>query len=81
MLEPPEGVRDSPAKLQKWKPAVKRCIDWEGLYKAEGKHLGNVVGDTITSSEPVDDEPRQTDQEPELLTIGLIGVYARFLCC
>jgi hypothetical protein len=77
MLVPPDGIRDNPAKLQKWKPVVKRCIDWESLYKAEGIHA---VGDTISSSEPVDDEPQQTDQEPELLTIGLIGVYARFVC-
>jgi hypothetical protein len=72
-LEPPDRIRDNPAKLQKWKPAVKSCIDWEGLRSAEGDYVGKPIGDAITSKK-VEDGTYETDQEPEFLTIGLIGM-------
>jgi hypothetical protein len=70
MLEPPDRIRDDPAKLRNWKPALRTTVDWEGLRKADGSQVG-VVGDEIVSLE---DDAQQPDQEPAFLTVGLIGM-------
>lgn len=72
MLEPPEKVRDSPAKLEKWKPSVKRDIDWDRVMTAEGEKVGTIVGGPAA---PHEDDA--TDEEPKFLTIGLIGQSRR----
>ncbi|KAF7307090.1 G domain-containing protein [Mycena indigotica] len=68
MLEPPEAVKANPARLEKWKPKVKRDIDWDRLLKAEGDKVGSVVGGPAAPRE--DDS---SEEEPQFLTIGLIG--------
>ncbi|KAJ7492467.1 hypothetical protein FB451DRAFT_1218406 [Mycena latifolia] len=67
MLEPPDKVKANPARLEKWKPSIKRDIDWDRVMAAEGVKVGAVVGGPAV---PREDEP---DEEPKFLTIGLIG--------
>ncbi|KAG2155575.1 P-loop containing nucleoside triphosphate hydrolase protein [Suillus clintonianus] len=89
MLIPPERVRSDEAKLKRWNYPVKREIDWNGLLHAHGKKVGSVVGGAAMpkgkgKEEIADDaqEPEQEGsdkegqfewQEPEFLTVGLIG--------
>jgi hypothetical protein len=84
MMEPPEKLRGNAPKLKSWKPPVKRDIDWEGVLNAEGGKVGSIVGGPAVPR-PIHDEddPVDTsdpDQEPEFLTIGLIGAFAQRLC-
>lgn len=79
LLQPPPRIKDDEEKLKKWKPYVKREVDWEGVLNAHGGKVGSVVGgpaaprvvdtDDISASHEEDDD----DVEPEFLTIGLIG--------
>ncbi|KIK49435.1 hypothetical protein CY34DRAFT_69273 [Suillus luteus UH-Slu-Lm8-n1] len=89
MLTPPERVRSDEAKLKRWNPPVKREIDWHGLLHAHGKKVGSVIGgaampkgkgreDTVgdvqePEQEGSDKEEALEWQEPEFLTVGLIG--------
>ncbi|KAG2367789.1 hypothetical protein BDR07DRAFT_1271378 [Suillus spraguei] len=89
MLIPPERVRLDEAKLKRWNPPVKREINWNGLLHAHGKKVGSIVGGaampkgkdkedtTDDAQEPEqegsDDEGQLELQEPEFLTVGLIG--------
>lgn len=89
MLIPPERVRSDEAKLKRWNPPVKREINWNGLLHAHGKKVGSIVGGaampkgkdkedtTDDAQEPEqegsDDEGQLELQEPEFLTVGLIG--------
>ncbi|KAH7916432.1 P-loop containing nucleoside triphosphate hydrolase protein [Hygrophoropsis aurantiaca] len=82
LLVPPERLRSDEAKVKRWRPPVKRDIDWEGVLKAGGGMVGSVVGgaavprskDThIEAHEGESDETEETRQEPEYLTVGLIG--------
>lgn len=89
MLIPPERVRSGDAKLKRWNPPVKRKIDWDGVLHANGKKVGTVVGgaaapkgkgkedntdDTQEPEQQTSDKEGQSEwQEPEFLTVGLIG--------
>ncbi|KAG1885485.1 P-loop containing nucleoside triphosphate hydrolase protein [Suillus subluteus] len=89
MLIPPERVRSDEAKLKRWNPPVKREIDWNGLLHAHGKKVGSVVGgaampkgkgkeDTADDAQEPEQEGSDNEgqlewQEPEFLTVGLIG--------
>lgn len=89
MLIPPERVRSDDAKLKRWNPPVKRKIDWDGVLHANGKKVGTVVGgaaapkgkgkedntdDTQEPEQQTSDKEGQSEwQEPEFLTVGLIG--------
>jgi hypothetical protein len=89
MLIPPERLRSDEAKLNRWNPPVKREIDWDGVLHAHGKKVGSVVGgatipkgkgkeenkdDTQESEQQSSDKEGQSEwQEPEFLTVGLIG--------
>ena len=74
MLQPPDKVKANPKWLQQWKPSVKRDIDWVGALNARGSDVGTVVGETVKSTEMQErDAPSNNVQEPEFLTIGLIG--------
>lgn len=95
MLTPPERVRSDEAKLNRWNPPVKREIDWHGLLHAHGKKVGSVVGgaampkgkgreDTVGDAQEPEQEGSDKEealewQEPEFLTVGLIGTS--FLFC
>jgi len=83
MLEPPEKVKNNPKWLKSWIPTVKRDIDWEGVLKAGGSKLGTIVGGAavLKGCEPSNDQApkggsdssEHQHQEPEYLTVGLIG--------
>jgi 50S ribosome-binding GTPase len=76
MLEPPDKVKANPKWLQQWKPSVKRDIDWLGALNAKGSQVGTVVGETVCprKTDTEEDDATSTNvQEPEFLTIGLIG--------
>ncbi|KAJ7070863.1 GTPase [Mycena amicta] len=68
MLEPPEAIKANPARLEKWKPRIKREIDWDRVLNAEGEKVGSVIGGPAAPHE--DDS---SEEEPQFLTIGLIG--------
>ncbi|KAG5647766.1 hypothetical protein DXG03_008489 [Asterophora parasitica] len=78
MLQPPEKVKESPSLLKHWKPSVKQDIDWDGVLQARGSKVGTVVGGAAIPRPKEDDSDGPTkvqeDKEPELLTIGLIGL-------
>lgn len=86
LLEPPQKVKNNPSWLKTWIPTVKRDIDWEGVLKAGGSKSGTIVGGPAAprpnATEPPNDQASdgQSDssehqrQEPEYLTIGLIGM-------
>lgn len=84
LLEPPEKVKNNPNWLKSWIPTVKRDIDWEGVLKAGG---GTISEDAAVPKayEPSNDQapnegpdiPENQHQEPEYLTIGLIGIDNR----
>ena len=67
MLEPPEKVKRNAAWLQKWDPPVKRDIDWGNL---KGR---SIIGDLQSKDEDQTFDEHRECQEPEFLTIGLIG--------
>ncbi|KAG2156633.1 P-loop containing nucleoside triphosphate hydrolase protein [Suillus bovinus] len=89
MLIPPERVLSDEAKLKRWNPPVKREIDWNGLLHAHGKKVGSVVGGAAMpkgkGKEDIPDDTQELEQEgsdndgqfewqePEFLTVGLIG--------
>ena len=88
LLEPPEKVKNNPNRLKDWIPTVKRNIDWEGVLKAGGSKLGTMVGGSAVprpnACEPSNDDersdrPENQHQEPEYLTVGLIGMQ-EFTC-
>lgn len=75
LLEPPERVREDPEKLRRWRPRVKREVDWDALLTAGASSHVHV-------SRPTKDAPQtqsseggqlQEDEEPEYLTVGLLG--------
>jgi hypothetical protein len=70
MLEPPEKVKANEVWLRKWKPPVKRNIDWGDLKGSLGGVTAPQSGDKDLS-EFCDSYPEY--QEPKYLTIGLIG--------
>lgn len=79
MMEPPEKIKGNEEKMKKWKPRVKRDIDWGGVLNAGGGQVGSVVGGaTAPRPRSADGEEdaaggEDTGQEPEFLTVGLIG--------
>jgi hypothetical protein len=78
MMEPPERIKGNEEKMKRWKPTVKQDIDWEGVIKAGGGKVGSIVGGaTAPKPRSVDGEGEgneaESGQEPEFLTIGLIG--------
>lgn len=73
LLEPPERVRQDPEKLAKWRPRVKRDVDWDALLTAGAS--SHVHGSRTTRDAPQGSEggQLQEDEEPEYLTVGLLG--------
>jgi len=86
LLEPPQNVKNNSNRVKPWIPPVKRDIDWEGVLKAGGSKLGTIVGGAAVprpkTCEPSNgqgpdersDSSEHQHQEPEYLTIGLIGM-------
>lgn len=77
MLQPPDKVKANPAWLKSWKAPVKRNIDWEAVLNAGGGKVGSVVGGAV-APRPKDTEQAEHEEEPEFLTIGLIGMCLVF---
>ena len=74
MLQPPDKIKANPKWLQQWKPSVKQDVDWVGALNARGSEVGTVVSETVRSTEMGENNtPSISVQEPEFLTIGLIG--------
>lgn len=77
ILEPPEKVKSNPDRLKSWVPAVKREINWEGVMQAKGSKVGLAVGGaSVPRQKSPEESPEDPNhrQEPEYLTIGLIGL-------
>ena len=97
LLEPPEYVRCDAEKLARWRPRVRREVDWTAVLEAEGERVGSIVGGATAphpSTSAHTDDARQIEdldaagsddmrcdgkgiglaEEPEFLTIGLIGL-------
>jgi hypothetical protein len=85
-MEPPERIKGNEEKMKRWKAPVKKDIDWEGVIKAGGGQVGSIVGGaTVPKPKLVDGQGDGVDeagtgQEPEFLTIGLIGESNLFDC-
>uniref|UniRef100_A0A8H8CQF2 Guanine nucleotide-binding protein-like 1 n=1 Tax=Psilocybe cubensis TaxID=181762 RepID=A0A8H8CQF2_PSICU len=78
LLEPPEKVANNPDRLKTWFPPVKREIDWDAVMQAKGSKVGVAVGGAaaprpISPGETEQQESSNHHQEPNFLTIGLIG--------
>ena len=76
MMEPPEKIKGNEEKMKRWKPPVKKDIDWERVIKAGGRQVGSIVGGAAapkSSGEGGEVSEAEAEQEPEFLTIGLIG--------
>jgi hypothetical protein len=86
LLEPPQKVKNNPNSLKCWNPTVKRDIDWDGVLAAGGSKLGTMVGGSAVprseAGEPLNDQgldersdrSENQHQEPDYLTVGLIGI-------
>jgi ribosome biogenesis GTPase A len=80
LLQPPEKIRGDEEKVKRWRPRVKREVDWESVLTARGGQVGTVVGGASVpkpapedGEEVADEEGGEGDAEPQHLTIGLIG--------
>jgi hypothetical protein len=72
MLVPPARIKEDKEQLMKRKPAVRRDVDWESVLNAGGGLVGSIVGGAAEPHPGDGDDER--DEEPEFLTIGLIGI-------
>lgn len=69
LLEPPERVKQDPEKLAKWRPKIKREVNWDALLTAgASSHVSRPAKDGSQNG-----EEGQEDAEPEFLTVGLLG--------
>jgi hypothetical protein len=90
LLQPPEAVRKDEEKLKRWKPSLKRDIDWELVLKARSGQVGSIIGGAVQPrpaflSGNDGDGPQLahgTTEASDFLTVGLIGsaVNGCFLC-
>jgi hypothetical protein len=78
LLELPAHVRDDEQRMKKWRPFVKRDIDWTAVLSAEGEKVGSVISGPAAQRQMNEDGDlfdidQESDVEPEFLTVGLIG--------
>ncbi|KAI0361392.1 P-loop containing nucleoside triphosphate hydrolase protein [Trametes cingulata] len=76
LVEPPEEVKSNPERLKTWKPRVKTQLDWDAVLKAHGGKVGTAVAPHKTKADGeghTDGEHTDEENEPEFLTVGLIG--------
>lgn len=74
LLEPPENVKSNPSRLANWKPRVKQDINWDDVVSAHGGQVGSVVGGAA-APRPSETAENPDEEEPQFLTVGLIGQY------
>lgn len=82
MLQLPDKVKANPKWLQQWQLSIKRDIDWAGVMDAGSSTVGfvNEAGHARKSDEEEEEDTTDastTAQEPEFLTVGLIGRILR----
>lgn len=70
LLTPPEKILDNPNALARWKPPVRRVIDWVAVAEARGGKVGSIVGGALVPQQTGQDDE---ESEPQFLTVGLIG--------
>jgi hypothetical protein len=76
LLQPPEHIRKDVEKAARWRPKVKRAVDWNAVMSAHGDNVGHAVGGAaVPHSSEVTTEGAD-EREPEYLTIGLIGTLS-----
>ena len=73
MLTPPPGIRDDPEKLSRWRPKVKRNIDWDEAFKA---NLRRSEGKWKEPDYTQESKLEGTQDQEAFITIGLIGASA-----
>lgn len=81
LLEPPEKVKQDPEKLQRWRPRVKRDVNWDAVLTAGvSSHHHHTPRDAkAASKESGDVDSEHPEEEPEYLTVGLIGMTKHHL--
>lgn len=83
LLQPPDYIKSKPERLAKWRPRVKRELNWDAILTA---------GPLNQSAHPIDkgkvkeqdynaeiDSEDENFSEPDFLTVGLIGTQL-FVC-
>lgn len=73
LLQPPEKIKNDEEKLKKWKPRVRRDVDWNAVLEAHGGQVGHAVGGSVAPVNAEASEDECEAPEPEHLTVGLIG--------
>ncbi|KZT75054.1 P-loop containing nucleoside triphosphate hydrolase protein [Daedalea quercina L-15889] len=64
LLAPPEYVQSDAAKLARWRPRVRREVNWDVVLEAEGERVGSVVGGSAAprpGTRPHAEETQQAD--------------------
>jgi hypothetical protein len=72
MMQPPPHVLANEERAARWRPSAKRSIDWDAVMAAKGGQVGTAVGGAA-APRPAGDDETEMAEEPEYLTIGLIG--------
>ncbi|KAF8445602.1 hypothetical protein L210DRAFT_3392554 [Boletus edulis BED1] len=86
-LQPPQWVtaprtgeseEERLLRIDQWRPRVKRVIDWDDVLAAKGNRVGKAVAGAPVprgqdKQETEGTETDEEDDEPEFLTIGVIG--------
>lgn len=76
LLQPPVGIRANPEKLAKWRPRVKREVNWNAVLAAgPATTMGPIDKGKGSNRDPnieIDSEDEDVP-EPDCLTVGLIG--------
>ncbi|KAF8634956.1 hypothetical protein AX15_000682 [Amanita polypyramis BW_CC] len=77
LLEPAANVRSDLAKLQTWKPPVKRDVDWDLIKHttSTGERSNDASTTSLTIEEDTPEKSANADNADDLqyLTVGLIG--------
>lgn len=76
LLEPPDRIKANEEKVKKWKPRVRKEVNWDAVLHARGGQVGSAVGGAAAPRPTGDEEGElegENNAEPEFLTIGLIG--------
>ncbi|OSX67289.1 hypothetical protein POSPLADRAFT_1176061 [Postia placenta MAD-698-R-SB12] len=82
LLQPRGDVQDDPEREWEWNPRVRREVDWEQVLHVTDAQAGSVVSgaaaprshrDAPDEEAGTEGKREENDEDPEFLTIGLIG--------